>query len=63
MGHRFGRYSQDTQGADTMSIEIRTKSKFFAVDGLGLHFGTSKWEAYWNPKQGWIWSRVPSKRD
>jgi uncharacterized protein YfaQ (DUF2300 family) len=49
-------------GADTMSIEIRTKSKFFTLDGLGLHFGTNKWEAYWNPKQGWIWSRVPERK-
>ncbi len=45
-----------------MSIEIRTNSKFFIVDGLGLHFGTHKWEASWNKADGWIWSRVPERK-
>ncbi|KLK93678.1 hypothetical protein AA309_07435 [Microvirga vignae] len=49
-------------GADTMSIEIRTRSKFFILDGLGLHFGTRKWKASWNKADGRIWNRAPQAR-
>jgi hypothetical protein len=34
-----------TSVTDTMSIEIRNNSKFFVLDGLGIHFDTRKWEA------------------